>query len=100
VCRFYGTPGRGPNSHFFTADPIECDAVRHDPGWSYEGIAFNIDLPQNGTCLGSGIRVWRTYNGRFAQNDSNHRYSVSQQIYNQMLAQGWNGEGVVMCASP
>jgi serine protease len=32
VCRFYGTPGRGPNSHFFTLDAQECAAVQTDPG--------------------------------------------------------------------
>src|SRR3954462_11757403 len=40
VCRFYGTPGIGPNSHFFTADPGECAVVKRDPGWTFEGIAF------------------------------------------------------------
>src|SRR6476619_4153718 len=46
VCRFYGTPGVGPNSHFYTADPGECAAVKRDGGWTYEGIAFYIALPQ------------------------------------------------------
>ena len=27
VCRFYGTPVRGPNSHFYTADAGECAKV-------------------------------------------------------------------------
>jgi serine protease len=40
VCRFYGTPGRGPNSHFYTANATECQIVKQDPGWTYEGIAF------------------------------------------------------------
>src|SRR5205814_4854662 len=42
VCRFYGTPGRGPNSHFYTANPAECASVKRDPGWTYEGIAFYV----------------------------------------------------------
>jgi hypothetical protein len=33
VCRFYGTPGIGPNSHFYTADANECNIVKQDPGW-------------------------------------------------------------------
>ena len=33
VCRFYGSISPGPNSHFFTADPDECAAVKTDPGW-------------------------------------------------------------------
>jgi len=40
----------------------------------------------------------RAYNGRFAENDSNHRYTISLTIYNQMLAAGWSGEGTVFCS--
>ena len=42
--------------------------------------------------------IFRAYNNRFAFNDSNHRYMTSITLYNQMLAMGWSGEGVVMCA--
>src|SRR5205823_3617149 len=42
VCRFYGTPGVGPNSHFYTANAQECDLVKRDRGWTYEGIAFYV----------------------------------------------------------
>jgi len=31
VCRFFGTPGRGPNSHFYTADAAECAKVKTLP---------------------------------------------------------------------
>ncbi len=50
VCRFYGTPGKGPNSHFYTADPAECARVKTDPGWFYEGIVFHIAPAQGGAC--------------------------------------------------
>jgi hypothetical protein len=43
VCRFYGVPAGGPNSHFFTASTSECDIVkRPGSGWFYEGIGFYI----------------------------------------------------------
>ncbi|MBK7473423.1 MAG: hypothetical protein IPI73_25080 [Betaproteobacteria bacterium] len=46
VCRFYGNVADGgPNSHFYTADPLECAAVKRDPGWHFEGIAFHAMLP-------------------------------------------------------
>src|SRR5256885_8557858 len=46
VCRFYGSPAAGPNSHFFTASISECDALRAQqattpegtPRWNDEGI--------------------------------------------------------------
>ena len=99
VCRFYGTPGRGPNSHFYTVDPIECELVKRDPGWTYEGIAFYLFPPTNGQCAGGMQAVYRAYNLRFAQNDSNHRYTTDAAVYAQMQAQGWAGEGVKFCGA-
>ena len=98
VCRFYGTPGVGPNSHFYSADAAECEAVISDPGWSYEGIAFHIAAPIDHQCLPSAQPVYRSYNQRFAQNDSNHRYTTDSAVYAQMLGQGWVGEGPRFCA--
>ena len=42
VCRFFGTPNVGPNSHFYTADAAECAKVKTYPAWTFEGIAFYI----------------------------------------------------------
>ena len=42
--------------------------------------------------------LYRAYNNRFAQNDSNHRYATDVAVYNSMVTMGWSGEGVVMCA--
>ena len=99
VCRFYGTPGRGPNSHFYTVDSIECELVKRDPGWTYEGTAFYILPPVDGQCATGTQPVYRTYNMRFAQNDSNHRYTPDAAVYAQMQAQGWAGEGVRFCGA-
>lgn len=98
VCRFYGTPGIGPNSHFYTAAASECAGVKADPGWTYEGNAFSIGVPLNGVCAAGTLAVYRAYNSRAAQNDSNHRYSADSGVYAQMGAQGWAGEGTVFCA--
>ena len=100
VCRFYGTPGRGPNSHFYTVDPIECELVKHDSGWTYEGTAFYLFPPTNGQCAAAQQAVYRAYNMRFAQNDSNHRYTTDAAVYAQTQAQGWAGEGVKFCGAP
>ncbi len=98
VCRFYGTPGRGPNSHFYTANAGECEWVKTDPGWTFEGLAFNTVVPSSGSCPSGFAPVYRAYNNRWAQNDSNHRFTTSATIYQQMIASGWAGEGVVMCS--
>jgi hypothetical protein len=98
VFRFYGA---GPNSHFFTADPAECGSVHgSDPGWQFEGVAFRALMPTNGSCAAGTQPLYRLYNNRYAFNDSNHRYVVRTDLYAQMQAQGWVGEGVAMCLRP
>ena len=46
VCRFFGTPGKGLNSHFYTADAAECAKVKTLPAWTFEAIAFYIPTPR------------------------------------------------------
>ena len=36
VCRFFGTPGLGVNSHFYTAFDFECAAVKQLAGCTFE----------------------------------------------------------------
>lgn len=97
VCRFYGTPGRGPNSHFYTADPAECAGVKLDPGWTYEGIGFYAVALNAGSCPAGDQPVYRSYNNRAAQNDSNHRFTTDLLTQRQMRLQSWADEGAVMC---
>lgn len=102
VFRFYGP---GPNSHFYTADPKECGGLRtQESGWNAEGIAFGAILPENGQCPNNGGSVppiytplYRLYNNRWMFNDSNHRYTIRTDIYEQMINKGWIGEGVALC---
>ncbi|BBJ23691.1 hypothetical protein [Candidatus Nitrotoga sp. AM1P] len=102
VFRFYGP---GPNSHFYTADPKECGGLRtQESGWNAESIAFGGILPENGQCPDhSGFvpplyaPLYRLYNNRWMFNDSNHRYTIRIDIYEQMINKGWVGEGVALC---
>ena len=99
VCRFYGGMNGGPNSHFFTASNSECDLVKRNGGWFYEGIGFYVrPVSADGTCPFGMLQVQRAYNNRFAQNDSNHRFSTSDSTMREMRDQGWVPEGAVMCA--
>lgn len=99
VCRFYGTPGKGPNSHFYTADAGECAFVKKDPGWTYEGVAFYAKLPVNGTCPTTTIAINRIYNNRSMYNDSNHRFTTDASVVQDLVGKGWVAEGTVMCAA-
>ena len=97
VCRFVGTPGKGPSAHFFTADANECALAKHDPGWTYEKVAFYIPMPGAGSCPASTTPVWRS---RFAnpEGDVNYRLTADLTAYSRMARQGFAPEGVVMCA--
>ncbi len=100
VCRFYGVAAAGgPNGHFYTADPTECAQVKNDPGWHFESLDFAITpAAAGGSCPAGLLPVYRAYNHRFAQHDSNHRITANLFAYQQQVAAGWTGEGVVMCA--
>ena len=101
VCRFFGNPGVGPNSHFYTADAAECAAVKRDPGWKFESNDFAITpAGAGGTCPSALVPVYRAYNKRFAQNDSNHRITTNFTHYQKQISEGWAAEGIVMCAQP
>jgi predicted dienelactone hydrolase len=101
VCRFYGVPAGGPNSHFFTASPTECENVKRSIGWAYEGIGFYIlPVAANGRCPAGFLSVNRAYNPGAAKNDSNHRFTTSDSTLREMGRQGWAVEGTVMCARP
>ena len=98
MCRFYGTPGKGPNSHFYTADASECGQVKKDPGWTFEGTAFYIVPLQNGSCKAGTTPVYRSYNNGYANNNSNHWYLTDYTLFANMSTQGFSSEGAVMCS--
>jgi probable HAF family extracellular repeat protein len=100
VCRFFGAAF---TSHFYTANADECALVKTYPAWQFEGIAFNIAVPdQDGDCPSTTQPVYRVYNnGKGAA--PNHRYTTSLTTRSQMVDAGWVPEGsgplgVAMCA--
>jgi hypothetical protein len=105
VCRFYGRPEAGLDSHFFTAKADECARVQVQfaTSWTLEtSNAFLTQLPHplTGECPSSTQRVHRYFNMR---PDANHRYVVDGPALEQMRASGFASEGdgpfaVVMCA--
>ncbi len=112
VCRFYGNSATdpisktmyGPNSHFYTADAAECSYIKsiynaNAKSWKFETNDFSITPASAGTCAAGLVPVYRAYNNGFARGiDANHRYTSSNAAYQQAIAAGWSGEGVVMCA--
>ena len=99
VCRFYGMPPKGPDSHFFTANPAECvNVMTQFAAWTFEGHAFAITPATNGQCPAGLVPVNRFFNNPTTVGAMNHRFTVTQQAFDQTVAMGWVNEGVVMCA--
>jgi hypothetical protein len=97
VYRFFGVPGVGPNSHFFTASPLECGVVEANyPGWAFEGTAFWVRPASGETCAPPGKPVYRLYNNSRG-GEPNHRYTVDTGVVATMVASGWLLEGIVWC---
>lgn len=104
VCRFYGNPaigpgGRriGPNSHFYTIEPGECEGVKRDQGWFYEGIAFYARRLEGGQCAGGTRPLYRAYNNGYPAKDANHRFATERTTLEALQPRGWSVEGAVMC---
>ena len=99
ACRFFGTPGIGPNSHFFTINAAECAKVKNEPAWTYESLAFKADLPNGEDCPPDRVPVIRLYNNGMG-GQANHRFLTSHSEIFATLARGWLREGAVFCALP
>ncbi|QJR15931.1 hypothetical protein [Usitatibacter palustris] len=99
VYMFYGTPGIGPNSHYFTASAEECGYLRNTVGWTYVAAPFGAGRPDaQGKCPAlAPVGLTMLYNNRAAQNDSNHRYTSDPAVRAEMVAKGWTSYGVQLC---
>lgn len=107
VCRAYGNPAAGLDSHFYSASPQECVATltKFKNTWLLEASAvFEMELPDagSGACSNGGMPIYRVWNNRA---DSNHRYTTSIADRDAMVAKGYVKEGygpnsVTLCAVP
>lgn len=107
VCRFYGRPEAGLDSHFYSASAAECAEVaqKFPASWLLEANdVFRVALPHpaTGACPAGMVSVFRAWNNRA---DSNHRYTTNPATQAAMVAKGYVAEGygppgnpVAMCA--
>jgi uncharacterized delta-60 repeat protein len=110
VCRLYGRPEFGLNTHFYTANLDECNFLVTSSGgaWKLESTdVFRITIPDKatGACPAGMMPIYRLWNGKIP--DVNHRFTTSREIRDQMVARGYQREGygpppneVSMCAAP
>ena len=90
VCRFYGNPAAGLDSHFYSAFKEECDDVKRKfpTSWVFESSdVFQAVAPDRttGSCQDGTVPVYRLFNGR---TDANHRYTTDAAVRTQMMARG------------
>ncbi len=113
LCRFYGSVNPGPNSHFYTIDSAECNALKAaqltpkpsaTQQWNYESDGFKATPPVSGQCPVGTVAVFRSYNNAFfggAKNawDSNHRFASRRADVDYLVNRHkWNDEGIQFCA--
>jgi hypothetical protein len=97
VHRFYSAAAGELGAHFFTAFEHEHDAVKGNPAWTYEGIAFYAALPDaDGTCAAGTAPMFRVFDGR------RHRLMHSREIRRLAVdagavAEGAGADGVAFC---
>jgi hypothetical protein len=119
VCRFYGSMVPGPNSHFFTVNPDECNGLKgaqRTPTptdvqqWNYERIEYNTTPPivvdNHLACPAGTAPLYRAYNNAFTPAgiknpwDSNHRFTPNRADIDTLVATfGWRDEGLQFCTA-
>lgn len=93
TCRFFSASFSPRSSHFYTPFAGECTAIKANPAWQFESIAFYLELPDaGGNCAAGTLPLYRAYNGGDG-GAPNHRYTMSATALDSMLATGWVAEG-------
>lgn len=104
VCRFYGRPEAGINSHFYSANPSDCAIVleKWPESWQLESMSAFKVVSYVGQCWAPALTIWRVYNNR---PDVNHRYvtgptgfGAPNDLNRMVYEQHWLSEGPAWCA--
>ncbi|MEP7181256.1 MAG: hypothetical protein ABI886_03600 [Betaproteobacteria bacterium] len=105
VCRYYGNPAAGLDTHFYSASPGECTMIHQNwpTQWMLESSnVFQVYMPDSssGACPAGTLPVYRTWNRRA---DTNHRYTMDFAVTMMMMGRGDVAEGygnppVAMCS--
>ena len=100
VCRFFTLTFAPKSSHFYTADPAECDGLKSNPNWQYEKIAFHVRVPAGSACAAGTVPVYRMYNNG-QTGAPNHRFASDFATYQTFTSQqNWSAEGTRFCSPP
>jgi hypothetical protein len=93
VCRFFSATFAPKSSHFYTPIASECESLKQGQVWTYEGIAFQVTLPDARGACPTGLPVlYRLYNDGMS-GAPNHRYTTRVDVFATMRVAGWTPEG-------
>lgn len=96
ICRFL-TAAFGLPTHFFTGGESECAALKTNPDWTYEGIAFYAPLPDaSGECPTDTAAIQRFFNNGHDGAPS-HAYTPNPRKAALLAGAGWASEGTAFC---
>jgi sugar lactone lactonase YvrE len=95
-------------SHFYTLIDGEIAGLNalnpgnvRAPGLPFnEGVEAYAFPTTNGACAANTTPVYRAFrNAVVAPDNPTHRYSANLATYNDLVAAGWNAEGIVFCSA-
>lgn len=97
VCRFLSTAFAPKSSHFYTASAEECETVKSNPHWLYEGQVGYVLPTASVTGCPSGVPLYRLYNNG-AGGAPNHFFTIDPELVAGWVQYGgWTLEGLLGC---
>ena len=94
VCRFYADASQLIDSHFFSADPAECQFIQQNwqGVWMLETpAAFYVEVPDPaGNCRDGTLPVYRFFDNR---RDANQRFTMDLSVTRAMINKAWVPDG-------
>ncbi|CAH9019363.1 WD40/YVTN/BNR-like repeat-containing protein [Candidatus Nitrosacidococcus sp. I8] len=112
VCQFYGSLNPGPNSHYWTISPSECNQLldlqaqtpENTPRWNFEKYPF-MAIPvqvSDGvqSCPDSYSPIYHAYNnGPVQGKESGFRYVSDRSVLEPLFDAGWIDAGIAFCGA-
>jgi hypothetical protein len=92
VCRLFRA---STLTHTYSANNAECESLRANPQWSYEGIAFRALVPTNGACASGTEPVYKLTNATLGDTQ---RHTRSEMTYRTLALNGWTQQGIAFCS--
>lgn len=95
LCRFYISTTQ---THFYTANPTECQYFKNQTNFVYEGIEGYVVYKDPTQQCGVLKPMYRIFSNAVDVNQRRHRYTGSSSVVSQFVAKGWLDEKLSFCA--